>query len=252
MKEIEIIHLSGLEALMEEVVPIMGHRRIPVYRGMADSESSLVPALLRMAIRETEFSDWNGLEASLMEKFKVRSGGELGFEPASELEWQVLASHLGLPTRFTAWSENPLVALWFATASTPEPSSGSLWRLLPGDSKLVATQDYQVDPESYRLYFPRHTNPEILAQRCCFMSHPIPKLDTGAISFEESYQTMSSEDYSMHLARMTIDPSDKATIRARLSRLGIDERSLFPGLRGLAKQLATEAYHHTGSYDWAF
>lgn len=252
MKEIEIIELDGLDEFLKEVVPVMGHRRIPVYRGAAESEQGVVPGLLRMAIGNTEFSDWNGLESSLMEKFKLRGGAELGFEPSSELEWQVIATHLGLPTRFTAWSENPLVALWFATAPTQDASPGAVWRLLPGDSKLVATQDYQVDPESHHIYFPRHTNSEILAQRCCFMSHPTPKLDTAPIPFEESYESLENGDYSMHLAKIVIDPAEKATIRARLSRLGVDERSLFPGLRGLASQLAAEAYHHTGSYDWVF
>jgi hypothetical protein len=250
MKTIEIIELGSLEEFLKEVVPVMGHRRIPIYRGTPESDHGIVPGLLRMAIGETEFSDWLALEAALMEKFKLRGGAELGFAPSSELEWQVSASHLGLPTRFTAWSENPLVALWFATAPSPEASPGVVWRLLPGDANLVATQDYQVDPESYHVYFPRHSDREILAQRCCFLSHPVPKLDTRPIPFEDSYEALEERDYSMHLARILIEPAEKKSIRARLSRLGVDERSLFPGLRGLASQLASEAYHHTGSYDW--
>lgn len=250
MKTIEIIEPGSLESFMEEIVPVMGHHRTPIYRGSAIGAHKVLPALLRTAMKETEFGDWSEFEAALIEKFKLRGRGELKFDPISELEWHIIGSHYGLPTRFTAWTENPLVALYFATA--PGKDGGIVWRLLPGNADLVATQDFQVGPEEYRIYHPRHSNPELLAQRTCFLSHPLPKLDTSPISLEDYYENTDTKDYSMHLSKIVIGEEDKAQFRQRLSLLGVDARSLFPGLRGLASQISAEAKFHTGSYDWVF
>ena len=250
MKTIETLELNSLSTLMDEAVPRMGCLRTPLYRGQESILQSILPRLLRMNIENTEFSNWTDLESSMLQQFKQHGAADLDFEPVSELEWQMLAAHKELPTRLTNWSENPLVGLFFATA--PSEEDGVLWRLLPGDRTLIASQDYQLAPEEVQIPHPRQTDRSLFAQRGCFLSHPVPKLDTSPISFEDYYETLDNRDYRLHLTKIVVPQEKKAQFRQQLSVLGIDARALFPGLSGLAKQIEATSYAHTGSYDWVF
>ena len=111
MKEIETIEIGGIEDFLREMVPQLGFQRIPVYRGQASDRWKLFPPLFREAVARTEFSSWSELEAAFLIGLKQRGLGALGYEPATELEWLAQGAHHGLPTRFSNWTENALVAL---------------------------------------------------------------------------------------------------------------------------------------------
>jgi hypothetical protein len=52
-------------------------------------------------------------------------------EPDDYLAWLFLAQHDCLPTRLLDWTENPLVALYFAAAECEQ--EGYIWALQPGE-----------------------------------------------------------------------------------------------------------------------
>lgn len=248
-KQIETITVTSIEEYIQEMVPKLGFQRNPVYRGQASSEWKLLPTLFREEVAASEFRSWAELEAAFMISLKQRARGEIGYEPATELEWMSIGQHFGLPTRLSAWSENPMVGLYFATEATPDEQDGVVWRILPGDSEFTISQDYEQIPEKARLYRPQHNTPAMLNQRITYLSHPLPKEDAISESFEEIYEL---GDDRVSLSKIVIPASEKAYLRRRLETLGTDARLLFPGMGGLCQQIREEIYSHTDSYEWIF
>jgi hypothetical protein len=60
--------------------------------------------------------------------------------PANDdwLRWLFLAQHYGLPTRLLDWSENPLVAVYFAVQECPDVD-GCVWALSPSGLNVTFT-----------------------------------------------------------------------------------------------------------------
>ena len=114
MREVENIMITSVEDFLQEMVPSLGFQRSPIYRGQASKEWSLLPRLFRKEVERSEFSSWSELESALLLRFKQRAAGELGYDPPTELEWMSAGTSNGLPTRFSSWTENALVALYFA------------------------------------------------------------------------------------------------------------------------------------------
>ncbi len=252
MRDIETTEIYNVQGFVEEIAPTLGFQRQPIYRGQADLGWEIIPTLLREDVAQSEFKDWTELEASLIFRFKQRAnrGDFGGHEPETELEWLTVAQYFGLPTRFTAWSENALAALYFATEMRDDKTDGVVWRLLPGDRNLTVTQDFEQIPERPQIYHPKHSSPEFLAQKTCFLSHALPEFDTKPLSFEDHFEN-TTEDL-VHLCQIVIPHDAKRGIRQQLTGMGVDSRTLFPGLRGLCDTIKEEIYAHTDSYDWVF
>lgn len=248
MREIENVLVESVEEFLQEMVPQLGFQRTPIYRGHASVNWSILPTLFREEVAKTEFSNWTELEGALLLRIKQRARGELGYEPMSELEWMSVAQNYGLPTRLSTWTENALVALYFATNPYCD-DDGAVWRILPQDAELTISQDYEQIPEQVRIYMPQKMTPAMLNQKTCYLSHPLPLEDAAPETFEEHFEL--GED-RMHVAKIVIPASEKEFIRRRLAMMGFDSRTLFPGMHGLCRQIKDEIYSHTDSYEWVF
>jgi len=250
MREIEDCCVGEMESFVSELTQIMSHNRIPVYRGQSDVDWKLLPGLLREDLMQTEFSDWTGLDAMQMMKFKQRSSGMLPCQPHSELEWKAQATHRGLLTSFSSWTECGLIALYFATEKTPDEKDGVVWRLMPGDSSMDLSQDHEGDPGRPSIYRPRFLDRSMENQRICFMSHPIPEGGSGPQAFEDYYSNSTME--RMSLCRIRIPHYEKDELRKKLALLAVDARTIYPGLQGVCGQIREEIHSFTDSCDWVF
>ncbi|MBP7948372.1 MAG: FRG domain-containing protein [Verrucomicrobiales bacterium] len=246
-RKIETFEVSTLESFREEMVPRLGFQRKPVYRGQASAEWSLIPSLYREDMAKSGHQTWTELEAAFLISLKQQARGELPYDPASELEWMALGAQHGLPTRLSSWSENALVALFYATDPAFPCKDGVVWRIMPGESNFTIAHDFEQIPDQSRLYLPRRLDAGMRNQRVCFLSHPLPLGDAAPQTFEQIYKSGSDR---LVLSKMIIPADSKHGLRRDLALLGIDHQFINPGLNGLCRDLREEIYHNTDSYDW--
>ena len=97
-------------------------------------------------------------------------------------------------------------------------------------------------------HVPQRRSGTMLSQRCCFISSPLPELDTAPIPFEEYYEV---SDERWHLCQLFIPHYAKAELRDRLSCMGVDSYAMRLGPGGLAAQIREESYQHTDAFEWA-
>lgn len=249
MRPIETTRVEDVESFLLEMVPRLGFQRAPIYRGHASVDWKLYPELFRESLERTEFSTWSDLESALLIQLKQRARGELDYEPMTELEWMSVAQHFGLPTRLSTWTENALVALYFAAERTEGDADGVVWRIMPGNRNLVISQDYEQLPERTQIYLPQKMTPAMANQKVCYLCHPLPGENARPESFEDHYEL---GDDNICLTRIVIPAGAKDFIRSRLATMGVDRRMLFPGLHGLCRQIREETYFHTDAYEWMF
>ncbi len=249
MREIETVTVGSIESLLEEMVPKLGFQRTPIYRGQARASWKLLPSLYREEVGRSEFKSWAELESAFLASLKERAGGMVPYEPSTELEWMAVAAQHGLPTRCSAWSDNALVALFYATDPAHADEEGAVWRIMPGEAAFTISQDYEQIPEVPRLYRPKRPTQAMRNQRVSFLSHPLPKEDASPETFEDYFELGSDR---IVLSKLVIPAGWKSYLRRRLSMMGVDHLSMSPGLAGLCQDLRDEIYCHTDSYEWIF
>jgi FRG domain len=247
MRHYEEVSISDLENLIAEVPPLRGPQQANFYRGHANGRWEINPLLFRADLEKTDSKSWLELAHSNNLKFKQFAPSEIRAHLISELEWSATACHHFAPTNLTAWSDAALVGLYFACEETPDQADGALWRLMPGYDEMTIFQDYEQVPNAARFYHPQHRNLEMMTQRVCFLIHPFPDTNTPPVSFENYYNT--SEEL-MNLCKITIPHAAKRHLRRQISALGFDSRNIYPGLKGVGRQLAEDIYSHSNSYHW--
>jgi hypothetical protein len=158
--------------------------------------------------------------------------------------WLFLAQHYGLPTRLLDWTENPLVAAYFAALKHPD-DDGCIWALRPtglnrnlGDylDGLVMMQNPRAKkivenaftgngwPEPVIIAIDgQEIDPRMLAQMSRFTVH------SDSTPLELAHP--ESADW---LRQFVIPKNAKARIRAQLLAFGIRRSNLFPDLANLA------------------
>lgn len=175
----------------------------------------------------------------------------------NHLEWLFLMQHHGTPTRLLDWSENILIAAFFAINSDFNEDA-EIWSILPWhlnslngldglplmENKILSflaheifhsnpkelAQEYGLNniPQIPIALLPPLSHPRISAQQSCFTIHPEPQIGFSIpeVIVEEKY-----------LVRYIIPKALKKDIEKKLLYLGINYRTVFPDLDGLAKSI---------------
>ncbi len=152
-----------------------------VFRGEPSTEFDLRPKAGRVgrdpeAARRVPFKRAD--EIAALERFKKDALPFVSPVPRNDLEWLALARHYAVPTRLLDWSENPLVAAFFATQEAGVDGGPDhdavIWFVsgLPVISSLEGCSPFEIEEVS--IYRAPHIDPRIPAQYSVFTVHPDP------------------------------------------------------------------------------
>ncbi|HMS66786.1 MAG TPA: FRG domain-containing protein [Saprospiraceae bacterium] len=189
-----------------------------VFRGHSDIKYELKTSLGRCEpIKDKTILQ---LEKRILKLFKESSLPYLEFKPTNDLEWLAVAQHFGLPTRLLDWSYNPLIASYFAVESKPE--SDSALYILSGCSTIQEPEKFKLDSQDkVQKFRPPYISSRIQNQSGLFTVHNNP------------------EDVFVHnkLKKVIIPKGVKREIKKQLFKFGINQRMIYPGLEGIARDL---------------
>jgi hypothetical protein len=227
------------------------------FRGEPDVETRLLPKLYRPRSDGTLHN-----ENKLLQMFRMKAPLFTStFTPVrgNIEEWLFLAQHVGLPTRLLDWTENAILAMYFAL----KEKRPVVWMLNPmeldryvfntltgqnvedfdefpltwvrpdpprfniGHENIRGAWEYNRGIELPVAVHPTYIHPRMSAQRSVFTVHGTKK------------QPLDELIPPYLLAKFEIQPRARQRISRDLAILGIQEATVFPDLDGLARELAS-------------
>jgi len=214
MKEIKIHTFTELH----EVIAPYDERTI-IYRGMKSVKYPLLPKIGRI-VPPKSIGSREANEKEILRLFKERALRFLDFLPTTDWDWLALGQQHGLPTRLLDWTNNPLVACYFAVEE-PSEDDGVIYAY---QNQSYIDVEEHTDPFRYRgvgKFMPRHISPRITTQGGLFTIHPKP------------YEQFESDD----MEKLVIPNHIRSTLKRTLNKYGVDRFSLFPSLDGLSSHI---------------
>jgi truncated hemoglobin YjbI len=216
-----------------------------LFRGHADAHSwMLAPTLARCVgphskLNLARLGGWAKLEQHILERFRRHAEPHLTNRPDANIDWLVLGQHHGLPTRLLDWSENPLIALYFAL-STDIGVEAAVWMMEP---RYVFSMDLDLDKlNSIQVYFPKALDQRIVSQKGCFTIQPLPKACDPFTVLNEDQRLMDEGLRSLNRIIVPDDVDLKARLMLEVNKLGVDGSFIYPGLDGLSRQITTDLH----------
>lgn len=251
---LETASLSELFGLIEKVPGAHSH----LFRGQSDSSWGLSPSLYRLTPNIVTGSikrNYDALENTLIERFFQEGLPYLPPISRSYANNRALAQHFGVPTRLLDWSEDPLVATFFAVDRWEAETDSAIFVLVPEirwsaediDNARLADA-FELSPYSeYQTsaFRPPAIDRRIPAQRSVFTLHPHEPSDEPFVPLDRRSEIggrISNPNGTVRgFAKITIPKAIKRQLLHRLMQIGVDRRNLFPGLDGVGADVAARA-----------
>lgn len=198
--------------------------------------------------------------------------------PDDTTHWAELAQHFGTPTRFLDWTANSLVALFFACNDNFD-KDGAVWILHTNSFALWSNStntganakertkaendtikeliqsngQSMASPSRPFLHTPHYYDQRMAAQSSHFMTWGRDESPLEEMIDERNIMDLnaqkgdcrgdSSLNNSRFLYRVIIRKHQKRGIMRELERIGINAKTLFPGLDGIGKYIEMR-YHY--------
>jgi FRG domain len=224
---------DGVIRSVQDLILIDANNKFIGYRGHPDASDQLVPTLYR----RLPPANWQSYFYDISLDFEKMAHAEIRAHIGNERNgWGVLAlaRHHGVPSPLLDWSTNRAVALHFAVSSHPD-RDGTLWRYdnelyMAGSSGADLQVIMQEMPTlnamfvSLPFYMPR-----LRAQSGQFSIHALPDGDEKFVPLDESAKGK--------IKKYFIPFDAKVEIEDQLSRIGINQASIYPDLDGIAAHI---------------
>lgn len=209
-----------------------------LFRGIHNQSYKLVPKIGRecysakfMGSEEDILNNLQDLEEQTMHRFVDMSVPYLDLRNMSSWDQWTIGQHHGVPTRFLDWTQNPLIAAYFAIEGGDEADAAVY--IINRDSFTDSSdvEDLFSAPDEIVLHIPSYINPRIIAQKGVFTVHknPLKPIDS------------TLAEMSLPITKVIIPHTSFNEIRNRLDWCGINRYFVYPGLDGLASYLDLKA-----------
>ena len=266
MSALIIKNISGYLALFDSKEELRGK----LYRGQSkkanDPEYRIIPSVGRVKkAGEVEFDVFVKDEKRAHDIFLNQVVGHITIMPRNSWEILALAQHHGLPTRFLDWTQNPLVALYFAVRNAEHDSEESAVYVLTKETidyeKFILNHQssakknmdesietkrgkrnklheeqirdlvnrFEISPFDISenvIYDPPHVSSRIRAQ------------DGVLLACHHPTEDIPDTDY----IEISIEKGERGRIRQELEVYGVFDKQLFPDLDGLARWLKYKVF----------
>ncbi|RWX44746.1 FRG domain-containing protein [Candidatus Electrothrix aarhusensis] len=210
-----------------------------MFRGQLDSGWSLVPSIVRYSnLISDGYDAIEHIEEHLIEQFEQFSVPFGDYRKHTYIEKLIHAQHFGLPTRLLDWSTNPLKALYFSVDNPANDNADGVVFALEPAGWWEGTKQVKLD-QDLAAFYPETINERVVAQEGAFISFPLP--DKGFVVPELTEANYQKD--IVFISSVIIPASSKKDIRIQLSRLGVNQRSIYPGLEGVARWVKSNLSH---------
>jgi hypothetical protein len=220
------------------------------FRGHRDSRWKLTPKLYRK-----EFSGAD--ENEIRQEFQSRALQLIqGRTPGDKWEWYFLMQHYGAPTRLLDWTDNPLIAIYFAVADHPGDCDAAVWALNPWwlNRKLrrgiqgAMLPDWQNANSYLRNLEEAFSGKKITATLPAAIDPPhvdrrLAAQSSRFVIFGKDRDLMRTKSARLgpknkrHIGMITIPQHVVSEIQANLEFCGITSSLVFPDLDGLCRDI---------------
>lgn len=214
MNEYRIKNFIELHQIIEKY-----DARAVIYRGVKSVHYPLLPKIGRVVPPDAIGSREKN-EQEILRLFKERAFQYLDVTPRNDWDWLAVGQQYGLPTRLLDWTDNPLVACFFAINESMQ-DDGVIYAYR--NDSYISVDEHQ-DPFRYRKvgkFVPRHLVQRITTQGGLFTVHPNP------------YEAFESAD----MEKIIVPREIHGELRTMLHKYGVNQFSLFPSLDGLAAHI---------------